>query len=314
MTGIGTSADTSVGFSYSFDCDGDGTFEASGTSSASYSCAYEDDGSFIVRALIADKDGAYKAYSDDVTVSNVAPLIEAITAPTDPVAIADQPVEVTVAFGDPGTGDTHQTLIDWGDGSSDTVSGPSPVAATHSYAEPAVYTLNVTVADDDGGSDSAVYEYVVIYDPDGGFVAGNGRITSEAGWCQLDAACQDAAGDARFGFVSRYDKGATVPSGRTDFVFRDGNFDFESTAYEWLVVNQDGTNAQFRGEGLVNGSLAKTDYYQFMIWAGQGTGEDGQDTFRIRIWYELEDGSEVAVYDNGFDQPISSGRIQVQKN
>lgn len=59
---------------------------------------------------------------------------------------------------------------------------------------------------------------------------------------------------------------------------------------DWLVVNQAGTNAKFKGTGTING----TGTYKFMIWAGDGTGEGGADTFRIKIWYEDGD-TEVVV-------------------
>jgi hypothetical protein len=42
-----------------------------------------------------------------------------------------------------------------------------------------------------------------------------------------------------------------------------------------LVVNQSGTNAQFKGTGSLNGVAG----YKFMIWAK----DDSPDTFRIRI-------------------------------
>jgi hypothetical protein len=42
-----------------------------------------------------------------------------------------------------------------------------------------------------------------------------------------------------------------------------------------------------------------------MLWAG----DDDPDTFRIRIWYE--DGGEIDVYDNGFDQEIGGGNINI---
>jgi hypothetical protein len=41
-------------------------------------------------------------------------------------------------------------------------------------------------------------------------------------------------------------------------------------------------------------------------WAGDGT----PDTFRIRIWWEV-DGVENVVYDNGFNQGIGGGSIVV---
>jgi len=82
-----------------------------------------------------------------------------------------------------------------------------------------------------------------VYDPSAGFVTGGGWITSNAGY---DTLAPTASGKATFAFVSKYQKGATVPSGNTAFVFQAGGLDFSSTAYQWLVVNQNGTNAQFK--------------------------------------------------------------------
>jgi hypothetical protein len=78
--------------------------------------------------------------------------------------------------------------------------------------------------------------------------------------------------------------------------------------YEWLVVNQAGTNAQFKGSGTVNGSLdpnGKPD--KFMLWAGDGS----PDTFRIKIWWKDAAGEEHVVYDNGLNQAIGSGSIVI---
>ena len=44
-----------------------------------------------------------------------------------------------------------------------------------------------------------------------------------------------------------------------------------------------------------------------MIWATDGD----PDTFRIRIWWEGEDGVEYDVYDNGVEQAIGGGSIVV---
>ena len=151
----------------------------------------------------------------------------------------------------------------------------------------------------------------VVFDPGGGFVTGGGWIDSPAGAYKTDTSL---SGKATFGFVSKYKKGAIVPTGNTEFQFRAASFNFHSGTYEWLVVNQGGANAQFRGEGTVNGALDSNGYaYKFMLWAGDGS----PDTFRIRIWSELG-GVETVVYDNGFEgsgyetgQPISGGSIVI---
>jgi hypothetical protein len=165
----------------------------------------------------------------------------------------------------------------------------------------------MTGTDDDLGSMTGSV-MVVVYDPSAGFVTGGGWIDSPAGAYQPDASL---SGKATFGFVSKYHKGATVPTGNTAFKFEAGSFEFASTAYEWLVVNQGGSNAQFKGSGLINGALDPNgNPYKFMLWAGDGSGADGADTFRIKIWWE-DAGLETIVYDNGFDQAIGGGNIMV---
>jgi hypothetical protein len=143
-----------------------------------------------------------------------------------------------------------------------------------------------------------------VYDPDGGFVTGGGWINSPEGAYTADPTL---TGKANFGFVSKYKKGATVPTGKTEFNFKAGDLNFHSDTYEWLVVNQGGTNAQFKGSGTINGM----GYYKFQLWAGDGI----PDTFRIRIWTEDEvTATETDVYDNGFDQAIGGGSIKVHAN
>jgi hypothetical protein len=109
-------------------------------------------------------------------------------------------------------------------------------------------------------------------------------------------------GRATFGFVSKYRRGATVPEGNTEFQFKAGNLNFHSTGYDWLVVNQGGTNAQFKGYGTING----TGNYGFMLWATDGS----PDKFRIKIW---DAATEAVVYDNGTDQAIGGGSIVVHR-
>ncbi len=107
-------------------------------------------------------------------------------------------------------------------------------------------------------------------------------------------------GKATFGFVSKYKKGASIPTGNTEFQFHAAGLNFHSDSYDWLVVT--GSNfAKFKGVGTINGEGT----YKFQIWAG----DNDPDTFRIKIWYE--DGGEVVVYDNGMDQEIGAGSIVI---
>ena len=65
-----SSADTTAGFTYAFDCgDGYSTFSADTTAT----CPTSDNGTRSVAAKIRDKDGGTTEYTDAVTVTNVAP-------------------------------------------------------------------------------------------------------------------------------------------------------------------------------------------------------------------------------------------------
>jgi hypothetical protein len=174
---------------------------------------------------------------------------------------------------------------------------------------PGVYRLNVVATDAAGNVATQVVDFVV-YSPQGGSVSGGGRFTSPSGALTSDPGF---VGSAFFAFHSSYKKGATVPAGTTSFWLQSNVFRFVSDHYEWLVVNQGGTNAQFKGTGLVDGHLAPGgSSYGFMVWATDGSASAVEPgTFRMKIWYEDAGGSEVVVYDNGVKQPIEQGSIAI---
>ena len=95
-----------------------------------------------------------------------------------------------------------------------------------------------------------------------------------------------------FGFVSKYQKGAAIPTGETEFQFQVANFNFHSATYEWLTVS--GARAQYKGSGTVNG----TGNCGFLLTAidGQISGGGGVDKFRIKIWDKSR--NDAIVYDN----------------
>ena len=183
-------------------------------------------------------------------------------------------------------------------------------ATVPSFTEAGVYNLCVSGADSSGNTGPEECVYLAVYDSDGGFVTGGGWIMSPEGAYADDLSL---TGKANFGFVSKYKKGATVPTGNTQFQFKAGNLNFHSDSYEWLVVNQAGTNAQYKGAGTINGDLApNSEAYKFMIWAKDDP--DDNDTFRIKIWWEDDYDNETLVYDNGFDQPIGGGNIKIHSD
>lgn len=253
---------------------------------------YQDDGLFDVMLTATDPENETDAATATATILNLPPIVGSVTAPVDPLPVGTA-VEVVIDFVDPGVEDSHVATIDWGDGtnSSATVTewaGSGQAIGYHMYSTPGVYTIGVNVEDDDGGAGQGTFEFVVIFDPDGGFVTGGGWIHSPAGAYAPDPFL---VGTASFGFVAKYTKGASTPTGNTQFQFRAATFDFHSTEYDWLVAA--GARGQYKGRGRVNGG---GDYaFLLTLIDGERQGGGGVDRFRIKIWDRIT--GEI-VYDN----------------
>jgi cysteine-rich repeat protein len=232
--------------------------------------------------------------SASVTVHNVAPMVDSVTAPLDPVQIGTS-IDISGTFTDQGNLDTHTATIDWGDTNVDylgTVTSPI-TQQPHVYSDAGVYKITLTITDDDGGIGEGTFRYVVVYDPSGGFVTGGGWIDSPEGAYYPDPTL---TGKATFGFVAKYKKGAQTPSGNAEFQFHVADMNFHSSDFEWLVIA--GSKAQLKGTGTINGE----GEYKFLITMIDGDlkGGDGIDKFRIKIWEEDEiTAEEIIIYDNG---------------
>jgi hypothetical protein len=280
-----SSADRAAGFSYAFDCGGG--FGAYGTATAR-TCPTDDNATRAVAARIRDAGGASREYTSQVVVDNLDPSIPSMSGPIDPLRLGAA-ATVTLRYADPGSADTHSVRFAWDDGTTTTIAGTSGSAtATRTYAASGVYSVDVLVTDDDGGRAQGSFQFVVVYDPSSGFVTGGGWIDSPAGAYRP---APTLTGRANFGFTSQYKKGATIPTGETEFQFHAGGVNFHSTAYEWLVVS--GPKAQYKGTGTLNGATG----YRFLLTAtdGQVAGGGGSDRFRIKLTHAT---SGALVYDN----------------
>ncbi len=247
-----------------------------------------------ITLAVRDADGGSDAKTAAVMVTNVAPVLGAVSIPFDPVPLGAT-VTASASFNDAGPADTHVGFVQWDQGSSFDLASPGvnqaakTLSASRALAA-GVYTISLRIRDDDGGEDTkAASSYVVVYDPSAGFATGGGWITSPAGAYAPDPAL---AGKASFGFVAKYLKGTTIPTGNTEFQFQEGNLAFQSTSYQWLVVA--GAKAQFKGEGAINGGAT---VYGFLLTAidGQLNGGGGADRFRLKIWDKTTD---AVIYDN----------------
>jgi hypothetical protein len=231
------------------------------------------------------------------TATNNPPVVTITGPASGSVFSVGAPVNFTGTFTDD-AGDTH-TGVWMFDGLTQAATIVEPSGATpgsanavYTFTQAGVYTVKLTVTDQGtlSGTATTVGEFdalVVVYDPSAGWVTGGGWINSPAGAYVPNPSL---TGKANFGFVSKYQNGASVPTGNTEFHFKAGNLKCKSTSYEWMVIA--GARAQYKGVGAINGAGS----YRFMLTAidGQSPGGGGADKFRIRIW---SDGGGL-VYDN----------------
>ncbi|MEU4394525.1 PxKF domain-containing protein [Kribbella sp. NPDC023855] len=129
-----------------------GTVTDNGNGTWSWSHTTTDDAAGTVVVQVTDGTHAAVTETFDWTASNVAPSIGQVTSSR----LGACEVSVNAPFTDPGSADTHSTVINWGDGNSSTFDpATSPSTGSHTFAANGNYTIGVTVTDDDAGSDTA---------------------------------------------------------------------------------------------------------------------------------------------------------------
>jgi len=271
-------------FTYAWSVTKNGSPYASG-SSTSINFTPDDDGAYDVTVTVTDSGSANGSDLETVTATNVAPVITSISGPTAPVQLGNS-ASITTTYTDDGAADTHTATVTWDDSTTSTISCTAGTClASRIYAAPGVYGVTVVVADDDGGSDSTTFTYVIVVDAEntGSFVTGGGFIDTPSGKGTLTV-------------NAKYQKNQTAPTGVTQFKL--AGSDLKSTSYDWLVVS--GSNAQYQGTATINGSGS----YGFLVVVSDGS----PDTFRIRVWDKT---TLSTVYDSGSPQPLGGGNIQV---
>ena len=148
--------DTGEGYTYIWDfgdgttCDSSDTPDDCGITAVHI---YEEDGLYNLTVTIIDSGGLDGTGSVEVEILNVAPAVDA-----GPDVTIDEGIDFTSfgSFVDLGA-DTWTATVSYGDGSGGQPLALNPdqtFSLSHSYASDGVYTVTVTVSDDDGGSAS----------------------------------------------------------------------------------------------------------------------------------------------------------------
>lgn len=239
---------------------------------------YKEEGQYTVTVTIADNQNASGQTSTTVTVTDVNPTVSIPSPSVNPVQI-NTPVTFSSTFTDPGTADTYTAIWDWGDTSSvqngtvtqQSGSTPGTVTDSHTYTNPGVYTVTLTVTDGDGGSTTQIFQYLSVYNPtaQGIFSAGS-KFSSPAG---AYAENPSLTGDVKFGLSYKYQ--GSMPVGDKQFTmnFKAANLTFNATTVSSLVISN-GTGT-LTGTGTINGG---SQVYNFLV-----TGSETNNTIRVQI-------------------------------
>ena len=171
LDGTGSSDSDGTISKYEWDLDGDTIFGETGGDAANGDevgptpdfDAADLDGldSVEISLRVTDNGGTPSTATSTVTIVNVAPTVGA----TGDSVNVDEIATVAATFTDPGSADTHTATIDWDDGTAiedlGPVTSPFSPTPTHVYKSAGIYTVTITVTDDDGGDGVAQVEVKV---------------------------------------------------------------------------------------------------------------------------------------------------------
>ncbi len=254
---------------------------------------YQEEGTYIVTVKVTDNQGATGTTTATISVNNAPFTIGAITAPTTPTQLGNV-ITASASITDQGALDTHTASWNWGDGNATTgtvteSNGTGIVSDTHMYTATGVYTITLTVTDDDGVAQTSTFQYLSVYNPtsQGLFSAGS-KYTSPAGAYIQNT---NLTGDVKFGLSYKYQ--GSMPVGDKQFTmnFKAANLAFNATTVSSLVIsNGVGT---LTGTGTINGSGT----YNFLV-----TGNESANTIRIQI----TDSSNNVIYDTQLGNPATA--------
>ncbi len=209
--------------------------------SHTYADDHSSDG-YPVTVTVADKDGGSGSNTVDQTVSNVAPSVNTPVVSPAPSNEGDE-VELTTSFSDPaGSGDGPFTCqINWGDETTTdgTLDGMTCLGS-HTFADDNSsdgYSIEVTVADKDGGSGSSNVTHTV-NNVAPTLTNVNVATINEAGTATLSGTIGDPGVNDSFTLVIDWGDGSTSET----FTYPSGTTSFSET-HQYLDDNPSGSSS-----------------------------------------------------------------------
>jgi hypothetical protein len=281
-----------------------------------------DDG--IVFATLSTTDPVNGTISDraQVTLANVAPTVSFSSPKQWDLFRVGTPVTFDLPITDPGGNDTHSCQLGWdeGEGWDHLFTAQNRnCRQTHTFQHAGMYTVEVYVADDDGGTGSAEV-MIVVYDPDEAKADINGSSPTPAG----ALGSQTGMGRTWAHYFGDYRPGGSVPFGEAKAWIDNADFKLEPSSMQWMVVTEDGKVAS-RGTGTVNGRAGYTwVVYGWDDCDGSNTGacrDLAGDSIRLVVWnsatgqkvYDHSPNSDEYDVDRISPTLMDSGGVTIQR-
>lgn len=159
---------------YEWDFEGDGTYDWSGYTAPARTLEFTEAGVYTPRLRVTDNDGNIVTTEATLYIydpnggGNATPVPSFTATPTTGLDPLEVDVDATASTDSDGTIASYDW--EWGDGSPD----GSGVTASHTYNDPGVYALTLTVTDDDAATETftrTIYVTDVNVPPDAAFSA-----------------------------------------------------------------------------------------------------------------------------------------------
>jgi hypothetical protein len=264
----------------------------------SFDCSHVGDNT--VTLTVTDIHGNETSNTAVVTVINDMPEITAMSVSSE-LSLVNTEVNLSATYADV---NFAEATIDWGDGTHTTATAQDgAISGAHVYEAVGIYEVTLTVTDICGEEATAVHNYVVVYDPEAGFVTGGGWFSSPNGAYASSSSSLKASLSGNAKYLKRNSR---LPSlqGNITFTLHDSKkkgdspaLKFKSSSLSWLVVTE--YKAYIRGTGTIDGK----GEYDFLVSVIDGKWR-GEKTDYARI--QISDVAGNVIYDNQLEAPMPS--------